>query len=96
MTELSKSLARLFPPSSASVAKRNQALKDAKKVFDKWRSGFSLGPEKAEEAFLMNLRKLGAQEGAIPVGAIVILTEFEHFNGSLEELLEDKEILRGE
>jgi hypothetical protein len=95
VTELSKCLARLFPPSSVSVAKRNQALKDAKEVFDKWGSDFGIGsvPEEAEKVLSMNLRKLEARKGDIPVGAIVFLTEFEHLNGDFEQLLRDKEIL---
>ena len=51
VTELSKCLIGLFPPSSVSLAKRNQALKEAKKVFDEWRSDFGIGgvPEEAEK-----------------------------------------------
>jgi hypothetical protein len=97
ITELSQSLAKLFPPSSVSVASRNQALKDAKEVFDKWGSDFRGGslPEEAEEALLMNLRKPKAQEGKLFVGVTVILTEFQHLNKDFEELLEDKEIRGG-
>lgn len=71
------------------MAKRNQALKDAKQVLDKWGSDFRGGslPKEAGEALSMNLRKLEAREGELFVGVIVILTEFEHLNGSFEELL---------
>ena len=90
MTELSKFLAGLFPLSSA---KRSQALKDAKEVFDQWGSNFGIGnvPEEAEEAMSMRLRKLGALKEAIPISAIVILTEFEHLKRDFEQVIKNIE-----
>jgi hypothetical protein len=97
VTELSKCLAEVFPPSSVSVAKRSQVLKDAKEVFDEWRSDFGIGgvPEEAEKALSMSLTKLKARQGAIPASVIAILTEYEHLNRDFEQLLGDKELLGG-
>lgn len=87
--ELSKCLTKLFPPSSVSVARRNQALINAKKVFDKWGSQFGIGhiPEQAEKEFSKSLSELGVEKGAIFVGTIAILTEFQHLSEDFENFL---------
>ncbi|PVH69174.1 hypothetical protein DL98DRAFT_522336, partial [Cadophora sp. DSE1049] len=89
MKELSKCLTKLFPPSAVSVARRNQALINAKEVFDKWSSHFGIGhlPEQAEKEFSKNLSELGAEKGAVFVGTVTILTEFEHLNEDFEDFL---------
>jgi hypothetical protein len=89
MKELSKCLTKLFPPSSVSVARRNQALINAKEVFDKWGSQFGIGhlPEQAEKEFSKSLSELGAEKEAIFVGTVAILTEFQDLNDNFENFL---------
>jgi hypothetical protein len=80
-----------LPASSVSVARRKQALTNAKEVFDKWGSQFGIGrlPEQAEKELSKNLTELGAQKGAIFTNTIAILTEFEHLNEDFENFLQE-------